>query len=281
MTNRVLVANNGHKNEKDLNDLHEILENSQFPKNIKNRIKKEVNDNLSRSNNVNNNQQCSGIVVSPRLSGITERLKTDLKKHQIKTFTQYSKSSGSILNKTRLIARNKLGTKKKDSTVFVKNAIYSIPGKCGCIYVGETEDFERRHKQHMSNVKYHRVNESERVQHLFVSNSSCSIQFEKSLIFDREENKHRRKVLETVYSIVNKSYNNKRMICNQWKVSISKWIREKSGGLFRTKTINSNNNSHHNSQINSHNIVSQQVILGLNQKGKYSLRAQLRAKYKF
>ncbi|CAF1397667.1 unnamed protein product, partial [Didymodactylos carnosus] len=231
-------ANNGHKNEKDLNDLQKILENSQFPKNIKNRIKKEVNDNLSRSNNVNNNQQCSGIVVIPHLNGITERLKRDLKKHQIKTFTQHSKSIGSILNKTKLIALNKLGTKKKDSTVFAKNAIYGIPGKCGCIYVGETEDFERRHKQHMSNVKYHRVNESEIVQHLLVSNSSCNIQFEKSLIFDREENKHRRKVLEAVYSIANKSYNNKRMICNQWKASISKWIGEKSVLNFNIYTDN-------------------------------------------
>ncbi|CAF1326613.1 unnamed protein product [Didymodactylos carnosus] len=76
------------------------------------------------------------------------------------------------------------------------------------------KDFERRHKQHMSNVKYHRINESEVVQHLLVSKSSCSIQFEKSLIFDREENKHRRKVLEAVYSTANKSYNNKGMICN-------------------------------------------------------------------
>ncbi|CAF1552198.1 unnamed protein product [Didymodactylos carnosus] len=129
MTNRVLIANNGHENEK------------------------EVNDNLSRRNNVNNNQQCSGIVVIPYLNGITERLKRDLRKHQIKTFTQHSKSIGSILNKAKLLSRNKLDAKKKDSSVFAKNAIYGIPGKCGCIYVGETEDIGRRHKQHMSNVK--------------------------------------------------------------------------------------------------------------------------------
>ncbi|CAF0881652.1 unnamed protein product [Didymodactylos carnosus] len=260
MTNRVLIANNGHKNEKDLNHWEKILEHSQFPKNIKDRIQKEFNDNLIRSNNVNNNQQSS------------ENIK-------LKHLQKHSKSIDSILNKTKLIPRNKLGAKKKDSSVFAKNAIYGIPDRCGYIYVGETEDFERRYKQHMSNVKYHRVNESEIVQHLLVSNSSCRIQFEKSLIFDREENKDRRKVLVAVYSIANKSYNNKRMICNEWKVSIGKWIGEKLGSLFRTKTkiINSNNNSH----PNSHNIVSQQVVLELQQQGKYSLRAQPRAKYKF
>ncbi|CAF1102548.1 unnamed protein product, partial [Didymodactylos carnosus] len=49
MTNRVLVANNGHKNEKHLNDLQKILENSQFPKNIKNKIKKKNSSEIENS----------------------------------------------------------------------------------------------------------------------------------------------------------------------------------------------------------------------------------------
>ncbi|CAF1595654.1 unnamed protein product [Didymodactylos carnosus] len=239
MTDRVLAANNYTVNHDDINKLEQILLNSHYPNNIKNKIMKRVRLQQHNSGNATSDLQKvdkpRAVVVVPYLNNMTEKLKYTLNKYNVKLYVQHQRNFGSILNKSKFIARNE--SKLKTVGPSPINCIYGLKCECREIYVGESNDYERRQQEHRDNID--KVNEGQNPTSLnsllaehYAIGDKCLIDFNHPVIYDNEENKWRRKRLESVYTLANRGYNNKLKMADQWAPLIDKWVEKDSGGVF-------------------------------------------------
>ena len=225
MTNRIIETstNNEHCLE-DIEKLKRMLAKSNYPIRKTNKLIEEClksrktnennnnnDDNSTTSNNKkektshksNKNDEYKHTIILPYVPGI-EALKRKMDKLNINIFFTYPNKISSTFS--------------TNTNTESKSIVYQIECSCQSIYNGETKvGLKNRMKQHTKIIN-NKSNEqrSEIVQHHTNNMNNCKFDPEKGFIIDNEINPRKRKIKETIYSIINESINKHDIIHDGW-----------------------------------------------------------------
>jgi predicted GIY-YIG superfamily endonuclease len=217
MITRVIEATKNNEQQKeDINKIKQMLIKSNYPRD---KIEKSIQNVLRSSannNNTNNNQQPINnkkekekgkflySMTLPYAPGI-EILKRKLEKLKIKLYFSYPNKINSSLNSN---------IKSKS-----KSIIYQMECNCNAIYNGETKvGLEKRMKQHEKSInkKKDSKTSSEIIQHHKNKSDQCRFNPSKAFAIDNEIDFKKRRIKESIYSIINNSINKRDQLNESW-----------------------------------------------------------------
>ena len=208
MAKRIIETSKDPVEQKeDLNKLRKMLENSEYPSHEVNRL---IEDAMrGRQKTMEKKEEMKYTVSLPYTDGIGV-LKRKLETLKIKVYFTYPNKIMSPCS-TPMRARPKA-------------VIYQLPCECGAIYNGETKiGIDRRIAQHQKIIdKDEKDSKSEMVQHHYSKGHMCMFNSEKAFIIDKEIDRKKRRIKETIYSIVNHSVNRRDDIDQLWYPLIHK-----------------------------------------------------------
>ena len=195
MASRIInTTQNKTEQTEDLNKLTEILRNSNYPiQEIQNMIKTTQTEMKYEVETTQNKEEFKYFITLPYTPEI-EVLKRKLKGIKIQLFFSYPKKLQSYLNTSLIPTTN--------------SVIYHMKCKCGATYIGETKiGLQRRTEQHKQFIKKNeKQSNSEIIQHL-QQNQKCKFYTSRAKILEKEINWKKRKIKETIYSIIYNSIN--------------------------------------------------------------------------
>jgi hypothetical protein len=190
--------------QEDLNKLRRMLLNSNYPAHEINQMIADTMKRASNQNTVKDKKDAFKYTISlPYANGIGV-LKRKLENLKIKVFFSYP-------NKIQSTCTSSMKPQSKSN-------IYQIPCECGAVYNGETKiGFHQRRAQHKKILENDKDNpRSEMVQHHHKKRYQCLFDPDKAFIIDNEIDRYKRRIKETVYSIINNSINNRDEINRMW-----------------------------------------------------------------
>ncbi|CAF0966041.1 unnamed protein product [Rotaria sordida] len=215
MTTRIIeTTKNKDQQKEDLEKLKLMLIKSKYPRD---KIQKSIQDilrSIINDNNINNNQipttnkkEKEGkflySITLPYIPRI-EILKRNLKKLNVKLYSSYPNKMNSLFN-------NNI---KPTS----KSIIYQIECNCSAIYNGETKvRLINRIKQHEKVInKNDDKQNSKIVQHHINKLHQCRFNTNTAFIIDNEIDFKKRRIKESIYSIINDSINRHDQLDERW-----------------------------------------------------------------
>ncbi|CAF4373234.1 unnamed protein product [Rotaria sp. Silwood2] len=205
MTQRIIqTTKDAKEQQEDLNKLRKMLINSNYPmKEIEKLIKETCETSSTNKSSTSNNKEFKFTISLPYVPGI-EVLKRKLEKLNIKLYFSYPNKIQTFLNQPMKIQS--------------KSVVYQV--QCDCnppkIYNGETKvGIKKRMHQHYQLIN-RLDNKSEMVQHIEENRYQCLFNTEKAFIIEKEKSWSRRKVKESIYSLINDSINKHDNLSEAW-----------------------------------------------------------------
>ena len=211
MATRIInTTRNNNQQLEDLNKLKEMLIKSKYPMNL---IEKSIQNCLQQNNSYDNNkktqltnkkdEEMKFSLCLPYARGM-EMLKRKLEKLHIKLFFSYSRKLNSLI----------YSNMKPQS----KSVVYQMDCECGASYNGETKvGLKKRAEQHNKLIEKHEETaNSEIVQHHHSKKWQCMFDSSLSYVVDTETNYIKRRIKEAIFSSINNSINQHKLIDVAW-----------------------------------------------------------------
>ncbi|CAM4845408.1 unnamed protein product [Rotaria magnacalcarata] len=234
MTQRIIKTTNDPKEQQeDLNKLRRMLINSDYPINVIEKLIKEACEtSKTKTPQTPNNKEFKYKINLPYVPGI-EVLKRRLEKLNIKLYFSYPNKLQSVLNQSM----------KSQS----RSVIYQV--QCDCnppkIYNGETKvGLEKRMHQHYQLIN-RLDNKSEMVQHIEKNRYQCLFNTEKAIVIEQEKSWNKRKIKESIYSLINESINKHDNLSEAWDpilFKVKQQIQRKIQHQQQKQQLSTNNN---------------------------------------
>ncbi|CAF1340803.1 unnamed protein product [Rotaria sp. Silwood1] len=205
MTKRIIhTTKDATEQQKDLKKLKDIFINSNYPIKEIDRLMTEA-CNISNTNNssTTNTNDFKFSISLPYVPGI-EVLKRRLEKLKIKLYFSYPQKIQSYVNRSMKVPS--------------KSVVYQFQCECNPpkIYNGETKvGIKKRMHQHFQLINK-LDNKSEMVQQIEETLNQCLFNTEQVFIVEQEKSWNKRRIKETIYSLINDSINKHDRLSEAW-----------------------------------------------------------------